>query len=1006
MPLNTSNNTINRLGKIVFSLLLIILMGGSQIQCSQGTTPMKHADKVDFNFDVRPILVQNCYLCHGPDISSRKANLRLDTFEGAIAKREGGKHAVVPGKSHKSELIKRITYEDPAMRMPPMESNLKLTQSEIEILRKWIDQGAEWKPHWAFIKPTLEAPVKNKSGLSANEIDDFVFAKLESQNLKPAPQANKNTLIRRVSYILTGLPPTPEKIKEFINDTSTEAYEKMVDSYLNSNSFGERWARHWMDIVRYAETKGHEFDYPIIGAWKYRDYLIRAFNKDIPYDQLVKEHLAGDLIEDVRWNPETGVNESQIGTSFFALGEGTHSPVDIRKDEADRIDNMIDVTTKAFQGLTVSCARCHDHKFDPIPTADYYALYGIMESSRFSAKPSNLSQDQLKSLEEVEELKAYIKDIIAEEWSGQAINIPSNITSQEARYNEHYNVIGDFRGQDLDGWKSDGIGFGEQTTLGTPEFDENGKLIGLSEGKASSKFFATGVFGALRSPNFIIDKDSIGLYLKGNKSTARIIIDNFQLIQNPIYGGLAKNINNEEWKKVGFNIAAWKGHKAYIEVLPGVYNRHHYKLTKSAFVEMQYAISFDKGWPETVQLRHKNPATSNQLLANWKSSKSSAGEVAALNELLKNENIATEFSKTAELLEKSLTLTQKLVDTTFFTGINEGFGVDSPVFIRGNPNKTSEETVPRGFLSAVMGENTAFKSDGSGRMELAEAILSPDNPLTSRIMVNRIWHHLFGKGIVETVDNFGLQGKLPSHPKLLDYLAVKFQNDDWAIKKMIKYMVMSNTFRRSVIGSENVGSIDPNNELLSHFPIRRLESEAIWDGVLAVSGNLNPEMYGEPVPVYLTRFMQGRGKPAKSGPLDGNGRRSIYQDVRRNFLQPFMLTFDRPIPFSTFGKRNSTNVPSQSLVLMNDPFIIQQAELLANDVMSQVGLNQMERINYIYIKLLSRYPSKEEVGQAESFIQLLAKTHDLKESQIANSLEVWKDYCHSVLNLKEFIYLL
>ena len=212
MPLNTSNNTINRLGKIVFSLLLIILMGGSQIQCSQGTSPMKQTDKVDFNFDVRPILVQNFYLCHGPDISSRKAKLRLDTFEGATAKRDGGKHAVVPGKSHKSELIKRITYEDPAMRMPPLESNLKLTQSQIEILKKWIDQGAEWKPHWAFIKPILEEPVKNESGLSSNEIDDFVLAKLESQNLKPAPQANKNTLIRRISYILTGLPPTAEKI--------------------------------------------------------------------------------------------------------------------------------------------------------------------------------------------------------------------------------------------------------------------------------------------------------------------------------------------------------------------------------------------------------------------------------------------------------------------------------------------------------------------------------------------------------------------------------------------------------------------------------------------------------------------------------------------------------------------------------------------------------------------------------------------------------------------------
>jgi hypothetical protein len=982
----------------------MVLMGGSQIQCSQAP-PIKYADKIDFNFDVRPILVQNCYLCHGPDISSRKANLRLDTFEGATAKRDGGKHAVIPGNSGKSEMIKRISHEDLEIRMPPLESNLKLTNSQIDILRKWIDQGAEWKPHWAFIKPTLEEPEKHDSNQSANEIDDFVWEKLVSQNLEPAPRANKNTLIRRVSYILTGLPPTAEKIDEFVNDSSSDAYENMVDSYLNSNGFGERWARHWMDIVRYAETKGHEFDYPIIGAWKYRDYLIRAFNKDIPYDQLVKEHLAGDLIEDVRWNPETGINESQIGTAFYALGEGTHSPVDIRKDEADRIDNMIDVTTKTFQGLTVSCARCHDHKFDPIPTADYYALYGVMESSRFSNIPSKFSLDQLKSLEEIANVKGYLKELIAEEWSNQAANVQTTAIAAAGNAKD-YTILGDFREQDLDGWNSDGLGFGKETTLGAPEFDEDGKLLGLSEGKASSKFYTTGIFGALRSPNFIIDKDSIGLYIRGNKSTARIIIDNFQLIQNPIYGGLSKGINTEEWKKIGFNIGDWKGHKAYIEVLPGAYNRHHYKFPKSAFVEIQYAISFDSGWPETIAPKHKEPVSGNQLLANWKSSKSSAQEVAALNKMLNSEKLANEFSKTAALRAKRENLTQKLIDSTFFTGINEGFGVDSPIFIRGNHIELSEDAIPRGFLSAVTGESAAFKTKGSGRMELAEAILSPDNPLTSRIMVNRIWHHLFGKGIVETVDNFGLQGTLPSHPKLLDYLAIKFQNEGWSIKNMIKYIVMSNTFQRSVIGPENSKIIDPNNNLLSHFPLRRLESEAIWDGILAVSGNLNPKMYGEPVPVYLTRFMQGRGKPAKSGPLDGNGRRSIYQDVRRNFLQPLMLTFDRPIPFSTFGKRNSTNVPAQSLVLMNDPFIIQQAEMLAKDVMSQKDLNQSERINYIYIKLLSRTPSKEEVGKANAFIELIATTYDLEESEITSSPEVWKDYCHSVFNLKEFIYLL
>jgi hypothetical protein len=251
------------------------------------------------------------------------------------------------------------------------------------LLRKWIRQGAEWKPYWAFIPPIQPAlPKLDNAEEVANEIDAFILAKQHENRLTPVPLADKNTLIRRLSYLLTGLPPNPGDIAQFLADDSDDAYEKMVDYYINSLRFGERWARHWMDVVRYAETRGHEFDYPVIGAWHYRDYLIRAFNEDVPYDQLVREHLAGDLLEHPRWNPETGLNESLLGTVFYTLYEGKHSPVNLTVDESERIDNLFDVTTKSFQALTVACARCHDHKFDPIPTTDYYALYGVMKSSR------------------------------------------------------------------------------------------------------------------------------------------------------------------------------------------------------------------------------------------------------------------------------------------------------------------------------------------------------------------------------------------------------------------------------------------------------------------------------------------------------------------------------------------------------------------------------------------------------------------------------------------------
>lgn len=360
--------SVSRKIKKVWLLGVLYLMIFSCNNSNQSYEPLPK--KIDFNFDIRPILVQNCYLCHGPDPSSRKANLRLDTYEGATAALKDGGHAVVPGKPNKSELIYRITHEHEDKIMPPPEMNSKLSEREVNLLEKWIKQGAEWKPHWSFIKPNTDA--------QPNNIDFYVDNYLIQKKLNKSPIANKNTLIRRVSYLLTGLPPLAEDVKSFVEDSSEDAYEKMVDKYLNSKAYGERWARHWMDLVRYAETKGHEFDYAITGAWKYRDYLIKAFNNDVPYNQLLKEHLAGDLLNKKRYNAKTGELESHLATAFFAMGEGTHSPVDVRQDEANRIDNIIDVTSKTFQGLTVSCAKCHDHKFDPITAADYYAFYGLM----------------------------------------------------------------------------------------------------------------------------------------------------------------------------------------------------------------------------------------------------------------------------------------------------------------------------------------------------------------------------------------------------------------------------------------------------------------------------------------------------------------------------------------------------------------------------------------------------------------------------------------------------
>ena len=960
---------------------------------------------MNFNFDVRPILVRNCYLCHGPDPSSRKADLRLDTYEGATASKDDGIHPIVPGKPRKSELVRRINHSDPEVVMPPPETNMKLTDYEIAVLERWIDQGAEWTDHWSFIPPEGNPGLNSKE--STNLIDYFIDQKIDEKGLTSAPVAEPNKLLRRVSYMLTGLPPDQDMIANYLSDQSPDAYERMVDHYLDSDAFGERWARHWMDVVRYAETKGHEFDYTTLGAWHYRDYLIRAFNDDIPYDQLVKEHLAGDLITHPRRNGQTRTNESQVGTMFYVFSEGKHSPVDTKKEEADRIDNIIDVASKTFQGLTVSCARCHDHKFDPIPTADYYSMYGVMQSSRFSPVPANVSLEKERSVEIIDSLKSSIRTMLSKKWSVAASKEAKRMEkSSETKEQIDYKMIGDFRGRNLDGWLSNGLAFGDKTTLGDPVFDRSKKyIVGLSDGKASSRSYATGLFGAIRSPNFVIDKDFIGVMAQGRKSVIRIIIDNFQLIQNPIYGELEKKINHESMQQVVFDLSAWKGHTAYIEIMPGEFKSHVYTLTEDAFVEVAYVIAYDESWPEKIEFEEEQMHRSPDLLDGWRSGQSSPYDVNRLNDLIQGKKLNTTSMDIAANLRHISRLSEALKDTAFYEGIYEGFGRDSHVFNRGNTDDLSAETVPRGFLSVLSHEETKSVHKGSGRLEFAEAVLDPENPLTSRVMVNRIWHHMFGRGIVETVDNFGLQGKLPSHPELLDQLAIKFINDNWSIKKMVKYIMMSKTFQRSTEDMPNSQSLDPDNILLSHYPVRRLEAEAIHDALLAVAGNLNPQMYGPPVPLYLTSFMQGRGRPGESGPLDGNGRRSIYHEVRRNFLEPMMLTFDRPIPFTTFGNRNVTNVPAQSLILMNSEFVSNQAAIMAEEIISHRHEDEAAIIKHIYIKALTREPTDLELEAALGYIKLLAHSYELNDAEICESVEVWKDYCHSVFNLKEFIYL-
>ena len=1009
------------------ALVLVLLIGAGWFVLSGDDVPVDALpETVDFNQHIRPILSTNCYVCHGPDISTREAGLRLDIRDSAIVQLESGATAVVPGNHQESELIRRVSATNPEERMPPSDVKKTLSEYEINLLKRWIDQGAEWKKHWSLepVDSTIIPPPVRRRGYVDNDIDRFLLKRLEKEGLKPAETASKESLIRRLSFVLTGLPPTPEGVRAFVEDSSPDAYEKLVDRMLDSPHFGERWARHWMDVVRYADTKGHEFDFPVVGAWQYRDYLIRAFNEDIPYDQFIMEQLAGDLLENPRMHPEDGYNESLLGTAYFALGEGTHSPVDLVIDESERINNIIDVTSKTFQGLTVSCAKCHDHKFDPIPTTDYYSWYGIVKSTRF-AHHASVDESLNGAVEELALLRSQIKDSIGTQWKSDVrtanwetmtveIEQVPNFSSLPviASDSSALKSLGDFQQNTLDGWRSDGLAFGDTPLSGDLTLDEEtGAITSLGLPRASSMGISSRLAGALRSPSFTIEHDYITVRAAGKQSLIRIVIDNFQLIRYPIYGGLERSVDNDEMQDYLFDVGMWKGQPAYIELFPGWDESEQFVIGDSSYIDAAFAYAHTEGLKDSpltgvsIQM-NVTRAEVTEIIDRWIAGEASWNDVQLLNGLISQEMLSTSIRPASELLKQSSEVEAMLVIPELFMGVVDGDGVDHPVFIRGSVQNLSEDAVPRRALTVYDESQSPFVAEGSGRLEWAASISDPSNSLTARVMVNRLWHHIFGRGLVETVDNFGVQGKMPSHPELLDYLAIRFIQSGWSIKTMIREMVLSQAFQRSVNASDKAVAIDPNNVWLQHYSMRRLESEAIRDAMLSVSGSLNPSMYGESVPVHLSEFMTGRGRPRASGPLDGEGRRSLYTSVRRNFLPPMMLVFDMPIPFTTFGRRNTSSVPAQSLTLLNDPFVAEQAERWAARLVTLKELDAEGRIKHIYKTAFARDATEDEIQGALEFLQNQAATYTIASDAWLNDTRPWKDYCHAVFNMKEFIHLI
>jgi hypothetical protein len=929
-----------------FSFAIAILSASASVSAAE---PI---DNEYFEKKVRPILVANCIGCHGPE--KQKADLRLDSRAALIKGGENGP-AATPGNVEKSLLVRAIRY-DGEIKMPKKG---KMTDAEIVVLTAWVKGGAPWpeggaavqagpgdkfdlqaraKAHWSFqpIRRPAVPETRNSKSETRNPIDAFLLEQLEAAGLRFAPPAEKRVLIRRVYFDLIGLPPTPAEIDAFLVDKSADAYEKVVDRLLMSPQYGERWARHWLDLVRYAETFGHEFDFEIADAWRYRDYVVRSFNADVPYNQFLTDHIAGDLLEKPRRNPKTGVNESIMGTGFWWLGEAKHSPVDSRGDYADRTDNQIDVFGKSVLGLTLACARCHDHKFDPIATKDYYALFGVLSSSRFQRADINDPETAGKLLDEIAELKRSLQG----HDEPKSLGIPSANPAVTA-------------------WRDKSIPFEKFDQDWRKRWDASGLALrpAAGNGYPHSSREARKLAGALRSPTFIIDKPYLAVRVAGRDAKSRLILNGIQLIQNPIYGGLAQTVNHgEELRWITFDLRMWKEQPAYLELLddgPGYF----------AMSEAWFADS-------------PPPADANPKAWLWDPG-------------------AEDDKKTIERIRE---LDAKLPEVQRAPAMRDGTGRNEHIFIRGN-HKTPGAEAPRAFLEAF--GRPAFTASGSGRVELAHAVTDPTNPLTARVIVNRIWQHHFGEGIVRSPDDFGYQGQRPTHPQLLDWLASEFMARGWSIKQMHRSILTSAAYMQSSRATAEQAAkavtADPQNKLLHRQNVRRLEAEAIRDAILLVSGRLDRTMEGPGVLPYLTEHQVGRGRPA-SGPLDGNGRRSIYLQVRRNFLSPMFVAFDYPTPFTTIGRRTVSNVPAQALAMLNNPFVLQQAELWAKKSLASPGAAE-QRVRDMYTAAFGRMPTKDEAALAVEFVRDLSKDYGQVDHPKA-----WSDLAHVLFNAKEFIF--